>query len=256
MSDGGGNAVAGTLGVNVVAPPLLQCNVPVGIAPSGTVGANGAVTFGTAIVAQNTETWYASGVWLLYPANSITGSNAQGYYWTTFTSQTVAQIWNTTYTPGTNSGAGSWRVPATPTAFSGTTGAAFTGITGNQQTHSISVAGNTMGPNGKIVTEINHRNNNSAGTKSCQQTMAGNNIGYTIATTTNTNTKGINWIENCGVTNRQVSNASGYVSTAGVGNGRSADTTTAQTLAMTAGVAVATDYNIVQSLEINIKFGA
>lgn len=54
---------------------LHQSAVPVGIAPSGTMGANGSVTLGTAL-----SVVYSVGVFLYYPASAAYTASAAGFY--------------------------------------------------------------------------------------------------------------------------------------------------------------------------------
>lgn len=256
VGDGAGNAIAATYGINVVAPPSIQCNVAIGNAPSGTFTTNGAFSLGTGIVSQSVAGYYAEGCWLYFPANGITGSNAAGFYWCVFTSTTVGTAFNTIYTPGTNTGTGSWHIPSAPTAFSGTTGSAFTGVTGAITTHSLGVPANAMGPNGIIEAWVGSCNNNSAGAKVVQGNFGGAGIGYSSSAATLISSTGYAQIRNQGRTDRQISRAANFGGLSSVSNGRSNDTTVNQTLTMTTSVSTATDYNLVDSLRWNILYGS
>lgn len=151
-------------------PASFACNVPYADAPSGTVGANGALTLSSALVATTGSGYYVDGIWLNFPqgavsATAATPGYAAGAYWTTFTSQLLGTVHNNVYAPGTNSGAGSWQIPSSATAFSGITGAAYTGISATDTTsHAITLT-NPMGPGGKWLIDVVFRTNNSAGTK-------------------------------------------------------------------------------------------
>ena len=118
---GDGSAVAASAGIDYGAPIVLSCGVPIMLMPAGTVGSNGALTVTGAAFVRT----YSDGIWGLYPANALASGSAAGFYWTVMSSTTVGTVYNTTYTPG-----GSFAIPASPTAFSGTTGAAYTNTTG------------------------------------------------------------------------------------------------------------------------------
>lgn len=88
---------------------LAQCNVPIGIAPTGTMAANGAITLGTAL-----NTTYSGGLWLYLPAGAAYAGSLAGFYWTVMSSTTLGTVYNNTYTPGTDP----VDIPASPTAIS------------------------------------------------------------------------------------------------------------------------------------------
>lgn len=140
--DNAGGVTAATRGVDFGAPIALSCGVPIILMPAGTVGSNGALTItGTAF-----SRTYSDGVWGYYPANAITGANAASFFWTVMSSTTAGAVYNTTYTPGS-----SYAIPGSPTAFSGTTGGAYTNaITTDIVLLQKDFGSNPMGANGII----------------------------------------------------------------------------------------------------------
>lgn len=133
---------------------LLQGGVPIGIAPTGTMGANGAVTLGTAL-----NTTYSGGVWLYYAAGAVYAGSAAGFYWCVMSSTTVGTVYNNIYVPGTSS----FGIPASPTAIVAAGPGAFTGVTSSITAISANVLGNSLGVTGSL--EANFLGNrNSAGT--------------------------------------------------------------------------------------------
>lgn len=70
---------------NVTATSSAQ-GVVKGIAPSGTVAADGTLTLGTALPAV-----FAAGLWLYLPSGAIVGG-AEGFYWTDMSSTTVGVV--------------------------------------------------------------------------------------------------------------------------------------------------------------------
>lgn len=250
--DGIGGALNAIINVDYAPGVSIQCNVPIGNAPSGTIGSNGALTLGTALVGSTVSGWYDRGIWLNYPANAITGSNGAGYYWTVFTSATAATVYNNTYTPGSNVGAGSWRIPTT-SAFTGTTGAAYTGVTTATSTHSLSIAGNTLGSHGQIQINVTHRNNGTAGAKAVSTLLGGSAIGYLTSQTTNTFNTDSALIYNQGATDRQYSAFTSSAHGTSGGQARSIDTTQVQTFSLSQTVAVATDWSVIEQFTVTIN---
>ena len=117
---------------------LLKSTIPYMVASSCTIGSNGAVTG----LQGNTLT-YPTGCWMYFGANAIGAGVAAGFYWFTFSSTSAGTVFNnlapSTLTTGGNAG------PGTPTAFSGTTGGAYTAVTGtNFIFGSITIPAGTM----------------------------------------------------------------------------------------------------------------
>ncbi len=149
--DGKGGLTSAVPGLDYLLPALMKVGVPVGVAPSGTFTTNGSVTFGTPITNQSVSGLY-QGIFLYYPANAITGSNAAGFYWTVpqsgGTNGTLAIVYNNVYTPTSSATMAVPVVPATPTAFSGVTGAAYTGVTTFVATHIVPFPAGLLGSQG------------------------------------------------------------------------------------------------------------
>lgn len=135
---------------------LKQWAVPVGVAPSGTMGNNGAVTLGTAL--PNAY----PGIWLYLPAGAVFAGSAAGLYWCKMSSTTVGTVYNTVLDPLT-------QVPYRPSAdvpFVATGPGAFTGVTALVQVATVTVPGGSMRKNGSIAIRHLRSHNNSAGNKS------------------------------------------------------------------------------------------
>lgn len=121
--------------------PILQCGVPVGIAPSGTMAANGAVTLGTAL-----NTTYSSGIWLYFASGAVYAGSSAGFFWTVMSSTTVGTVYDNTYVPGSTS----FDIPASPTAISAAGPGAFTGVTTEITALSVTVPGGALGNHGQL----------------------------------------------------------------------------------------------------------
>lgn len=253
--DGNGGALNAVANVDYATGAAVQCNVPVGTAPSGSIGSNGALTLGTALVGSTVSGYYDRGIWLYYPANAITGSNGAGFYWTVFTSTTLGTVFNNTYTAGSNSGIGSWKIPTT-SAFVGTTGAAYTGVTTAVITHALSIPANSLGINGQIKTSVVHRNNGTAGAKAVATSLGGQSIGYSTSQTTNTLNSDISLIYNQGSADRQYSLSQDSNHSTSTPQARSVDTTQVQILSLAQTLAVATDWSVIEQFMIKLNPGS
>ena len=136
---------------------LPTYGVPVLIPPSGTMAANGAVTFGTAITLQSSAV-LTDGLWAYFPAGAVYAGSAAGFYWMTMSSSTEGTVYDTTYVPGTTSG----ERPASPTAISAAGPGAYTGETVEIIAASATLPGGALGLNGSLrVTQAVAANNNA-----------------------------------------------------------------------------------------------
>lgn len=131
-----------------------QSSVPVGIAPTGAVAANGALTLGTALPAT-----YSSGIWLYLPAAAAYTLSPAGIYWCVMTSTTEGTIYNNLLTG----------VPTIPTSLTAIVDArgstAYTGATTEVALITVAVPGGVVGANGSIKMDFEGSHLSSAGAK-------------------------------------------------------------------------------------------
>lgn len=155
----GGSISPGVIGMS---GDLAVSGVSVGIAPTGSMGNNGAVTLGTAL-----DRIYTEGLWLFYPAGAVAAGvpASASFLWTVMSSTTVGTVFNSTYTTG---------VPTvgTTTAFVTTGPGAFTGAT-SEQGVTLPLAAGVMGAMGSAEFEASWRNNNSVGAKTARLRWSG-----------------------------------------------------------------------------------
>lgn len=97
----------------------LPC--PVVLAPTGTMAANGAVTFGTAL---STNQIMTDGLFVYFPAGAVYSGSLAGLYWTVMSSHTVGTVYNTRSD-------GFIAIPGTITPVVAAGPGAFTGVTGS-----------------------------------------------------------------------------------------------------------------------------
>ena len=184
---------------------LLQCGVSIGIAPSGTMAANGAVTLGTAL-----NVTYSGGLWLYYAAGAVFSGSAAGFYWTVMSSTTAGTVYNNTYVPGTSS----FDIPASPTAVVDAGPGAFTGVTSEITAISVTVPGGLMGKHGSLRWSLLFTHNNSANNKVLTHKFGAVSIATSSRTTT-TASRESNCVINAGRADKQIANVGGIAFTDG-----------------------------------------
>lgn len=252
IGNGAGSAVAGVSNVDYAPPSAISSGVHRVIMPAGTVGSNGALTItGTALVAGLVEFLG------YYPANSITGANAAGWYWTSMASTTAGTIYNNTWTPGS----GSPVIPATPTAFSGTTGGAYTNATAAYIVlEQVALGANPFGKNGFLRQRANLQFNTGATTHNVQSRLNGTGAGIQFSSNgTNVGLSFVDTIQNCGRTDRQVApnsqSGDAYAGTA-TPQYTSIDTSGAVTWALAATLGATSDWVCLLGVDVAAYYAA
>lgn len=229
INQGAVNITGGTItGVSGVPVKLAQWAVPVGMAPSGTMANNGAVTFGTAFLAT-----YSNGIWLYYPAGAVAAGvpAAATYLWTVMSSTTVGQVFNSSF-DGL-----SVPVAGTTTAFSTTGPGAFTGVSTITTAVTMTIPANTLGATGAILGDWRVDQNGAAGNKTFDifyTTTGGTNYGNIVFSTQNAGGSCRTTIQNQ-TTGAQNGASACNPSSSALGSGTkysSADTTASTTLVM------------------------
>lgn len=246
-----GGAVAGVPGVNFAPAPAFSCGVGIFIMPTHTVNANGAFTIGgTAFLSGMTD-----GFWGYFPANTITGSNAAGFYWVVLSSTTAGTVYNTTYTPGSTSPA----IPASPTAFSGTTGGTGSNATATAITLvSVALGTNPMGPSGLIRHTIHTVSNTGQTAHNFNQKLNSTQTAWGGAvSSTNVLFGSVYTLRSAGRVDRQVGGYSYYdsVVTNSTPTRSSIDTSGATTLSYIATIGAAGDWCGFLGCDVEVWFG-
>ena len=222
--------------------------VPIVMPPSYTVDdAVGSITFGTAI-----PNFSGVSAWVYYSANSITASNAAGFYWTIFSSTTAAVVYQNTYTPAAGT------VPSnvsSPTAWSTSVAGPYAGTTATV-TYFIppTLPANVLANGKSILSKIRLNVINNANTHNPAITLGGQTISSgsiasvlslyaTHTAQANANLAGLN----CG------SNWIGPTSAANSIRFTALDLTAAQALNYTMNKTTATDYMVVCGLNVTLE---
>ena len=215
---------------------LAQSAVPVGIAPTGTMAANGALTCGTAL-----NLTYSS-IWLYFPAGAVYAGSAAGAYYTVMSSTTLGTVYDNVL------GTATPYVPAAPVAIVAAGPGAYTGITAETTLVTVPVPGNLMGINGALESCPLWTMNNSANNKILRVRL-GTTVFSSLTQSAAATLQNIIIIRNRGVLDKQIGNHStsfGFsVSTAAPITG-TIDTSTDQNVTFTGQLAVATDFLVLE----------
>jgi hypothetical protein len=212
---------------------LFRSAIPMGLAPTGTMANNGAVTLGTAIPAI-----YPS-CYLHFPANAIVAGSAAGFYYTVMSSTTVGQVFNNTYTTGVPT------IPSSPTAFSTTGPGSFAAVTARTTLITLTLPGGLMGLNGSIDGESLWSATNNANAKTLFFSFGGTDLFPTAATSALVlhDTRVVGNRGSASVQLAQVGSAQGGWSTANTAHGYiTVNTASDVTLTWAATKATATDW--------------
>jgi hypothetical protein len=225
---------------------LFRSAMPVGSAPTGTMGDNGAVTLGTAL-----PNAYAA-CYLHFPANAISAGSAAGLYYMVMSSTTVGQVFNNTYTSGVPA------APATPTAFVTTGPGAYTASTSSITFISLTVPGALMGLNGAVDSELSWSETNTANNKTHMVSFGGTNLlNSTLASVASFHAAYA--VVNRGSASSQVSRASASTSGGGWGSNTvsptylSINTAADVTLAFGGTKATATDWHGIETFVVKVN---
>lgn len=212
--------------------------VPSGIAPTGSMANNGAVTFGTAL-----ETTLPGGLYLQYPAGAIAAGvpAATTSYYTVMSSSTVGQVFNNVLPVGEPV------IPGTLVPFATTGPGAYTGVTATLLTvASYTIPANTLGRYGELRFSAIHVGAQTANAKTDRVSFGGSLI-MNLAPAANNIQQILRTVRNLGVNNSQISEVQstfGFAVTAGpIANVYTTiDTTQDQILLFQLQLATATDW--------------
>ena len=224
------------------AATLAAYSCPVVIPSNGTIGSNGALSAIVSLPAAISGYFY-------YPLNAINTGSAAGFYWTVLGTVNTGTVYTKTWSTGPV------LPPATPTLFSGTTGAAYIQTAASPITiASIPIPANLMTPTGALRRTFLAEWINNSGNKVLIDAFGGTTVSTLTATTSATEEAIPLIIRNRGVTGKQVVNATtAYGSTATALTILSIDTTANQNYTITGQITTAaTDYIILDGLTLEL----
>lgn len=221
-------------------------STPTGLAPSGTIGANGALTLGTALPKT-----YSPGLYLYFPAGAAFSGSPAGSYWCVMSSTTVGTVFNNLQ--GALPLAPSTLVPivdAGPGAYVGA-GA------GLRTVGSITIPGGSMGPAGHIIVNNEFAWGSSATNKVCFLLFGGSTLLTNVRTVTGSHDSFTSRVRNTGTENRNsfygVSEAATASST--IEQSFTIDTSQDQLLTIQLQAAAVTDVIVLQSFTAQVQYG-
>lgn len=236
-----------TDGILPIRTCLLQMGVPVAVAPTGTMGANGAVTLGTTLTATYPR------LWLYLPAGAAYSGSAAGFYWTVMSSGTAGTVYNNVYTPGS-----SFEAPTSPTAIVDAGPGAFTGATTAIDVATVTVPAGMIGKNGSVHGSVLVFNNNSGNNKVASLKLGATSL-CTLTQATNIGGRMLAEIHNAGSEAIQVANsaisAGGNAAVTGPSTG-AIDTSAATSLTISLQHSTATDVLVMASCCLEVLPGA
>lgn len=222
---------------------IKRISVPVGIAPTGSVAANGAITLGTAL-----NTTFSGGLWLYLPAGAAYAGSTAGFYWAVMSSTTLGTLYNNTYNPVTDSGA----PPASPTAISAAGPGAYSGTTAEITALSVNIPGGLLGVQGGISTFSRLSWNSSAGNKALFLKYGGVELASTTFANVLSSSRSLSFT-NIGVADKQMGAAWGDYTNATVAGFASVNSTVDKALTISIATSTAaTDVNILPSMYVEL----
>lgn len=174
---------------------LLGFGVPLIVAPSGSVAANGALTLGTALALTYPNAF------VYFPAGAVFSGSAAGFYYVEMSSTTAGTVFANIYSPVVAGPA----IPASPTPIVAAGPGAFTGEAAEVVAAYVTVRGGLMRKNGRIDFAFIGSFNNSAGSKIYSLHIGGTQAHSSSGTTQQSIAVPKYLIQNRGRVDRQIS---------------------------------------------------
>ena len=171
---------------------ISHLQAPIILGSGGTVGANGALTYTTALDMVRSH-------WNYFAANAVYAGSAAGFYWVVPSSGTNGVIYDNIYVPSSRN----WAPPASPTPIVAAGPGAFTGITAEVTALNIAIPANLLGPYGALESFQRLSTNNTPGAKLIRHFLGGTQIAAKQINSTVYGLGGRVSVSNQGVTNRQ-----------------------------------------------------
>ena len=225
--------------------------VPFVLPPTGTVGNNGALTLGgTGIISYAGAAGFATKCFMYFALGQLYTSSPPNWYYTEMSSATVGVVYSNVFSAQRF---GSPTLP-TPTPLVSTGPGAYTGVTTTVVFPSSTIPGKLLGVNGQIRCAFTVDVKNTAGSKTIGAQLGGistffsaiaSSQAYGFVTTT----------RNVASRSKQVTLYGGYGDIGSAGQNTyttSVDTTTDKDFALSAVMAVATDYVVVTGYTLEI----
>ena len=229
--------------------------IPIILPPSGTVGANGALTLGgTGIISYAGAAGYATNSFMYFPAGAVYSGSVANFYYVQMTSATAGTIFNNFYSAPRFGGP---VIPASPTPVVDAGPGAYVADTSTRSLFDITIPGKLLGPNGQIRCAFTVDTKNSAGAKTIGANLGGqstfasaiaNSQGYGFITTT----------RNVNSRTRQVTAYGNYGDVGSLGQNTytsSVDTGLDKDFIITGLISAATDYIVLTGVTLEVISG-
>lgn len=228
---------------------VRQTGIPLISAPSGTIGANGSITLGTALAVT-----YGS-CWMTFPAGALYANSAAGTYYCVMTSTTVGTAYNIVL--GSN-----WpyipadEIVARAAIVSASVGS-YTGVTGSIAFTTVTVPGQAIGANGLMTVEFELSATTTANTRQVNFSFASTNRTVSVGSGGQIVRRLLKFA-NRGTTNRNFLSGLDQYTQTGAAPVASTSVATDQnwTITISGEKNVATDYVVIEYIIIDLKFAA
>lgn len=200
--DGAGGLIQAIPGLDYQLPPTTL-NVPIVFLPitGTTIASGGAVTLTQALDAAYPAAWF------YMTAAAINTGQAAGLFFGTMSDTTHVQLYQNTYTPGSNKStdANNWHIPATPTAWGATTPGTLALPGAYIPVFTLFAPQNSLGPSGWGSMDFDITTLGNANSKAWHVTFggSGNSVSTGASSTTSTIMGNLVMFNNAGAVNRQ-----------------------------------------------------
>jgi len=229
----------------LVSRELFRSNIPLIIAPTGSMANNGVLTSGTA----NPLTYLKSYTWL--PTGAIFAASPAGWYWTVWTTTTAATVYQETWDGASNPVA-----VASPTAWVKTGPGAFTGPTTNALYFTVPCPALGVNSRLNIYRKSAQTNNANAKTAEIRMTNLAGTVFLTDTLTSFAEVSSEKMIQVEGVADKQLVSGFSFGTTALLRQATALQaevTSVAFSLAFCASKATATDVVVFDSIQVLLQ---
>jgi hypothetical protein len=224
---------------------IWRSNIPLIVAPTGSMAANGVLTSGTAnpLIYLKTYTWF--------PTGAIFTSSPAGWYWTVWTTTTAAVVYQETW-----NGISEPKAVASPTAWVKAGPGAFTGPTTEAAYISLALPALDVNARVRILKKFSQTNNANAKTSLVRMANVAGTTFHTDTLTSLAEVSSDKLIQVNGVADKQLVGGVAFGATAFVREAAAlkAETTSAAfTLALTVSKATATDVIVIENISVALQ---
>lgn len=226
--------------------PILLEAIPIGIGPNGTVGANGGITFATALPSAFPR------MFCYFIAGALFAGSAAGFYYTEMSSTTVGVVFNNRHVSGEVAD------PAVKTPIVSAAIGSYTQTVSGVTASLGTLRGGVLGNNGRLNMTGRFSYPNSAGNKSASLQVGAAIMLNNATPSTTVSSEFALFMHNRGVQNRQTTNTPGWMSlpaSAAPGGYTTVDTAVDQAITLGLSISASVDFIFLESLQAVANVG-